>query len=347
MVLWRMARRRVGGDGPGRGWPAPCGVIGGRRRRARSFALQGAGDRTKRKSAATRDDGPRQRGPAHGRNPPVVGGRAGLRCRSISYTGSPNWRRHFQARNSPRPYAALRQYRSWPKPQIRITQLASEGSPPPGLRLIQAKLSRNSNQIARGRFRRFESNISQAGSPVSVSLLCSLSCTPVWRETFQICLQLVASCPKLSRLALSEIALFHCLAKDLVQYEYWSLGEVVELAPQLVFFTNCDVELAPEFVFLADCDVELTPQLIPFADRFVALPQIGITFGRKAGECFTRFRGHSSYASGEGHGALRLRALPSLDQATSLRSFAGLRQARLVNPSHSCKRCTPLNSQQV
>ena len=54
-------------------------------------------------------------------------------------------------------YAALRQYRSWPEPQIRITQLASEGSPPPGLRLIQAKLSRNSNQIARGRIRRFES----------------------------------------------------------------------------------------------------------------------------------------------------------------------------------------------
>ena len=56
-------------------------------------------------------------------------------------------------------YAALRQYRSWPEPQIRITQLASEGSPPPGLRLRQAKLSRNSNQIARGRIRRFESDM--------------------------------------------------------------------------------------------------------------------------------------------------------------------------------------------
>jgi len=41
--------------------------------------------------------------------------------------------------------------------QIRITQLAREGSPPPGLRLIQAKLSRNSNQIICGRIRRFES----------------------------------------------------------------------------------------------------------------------------------------------------------------------------------------------
>jgi len=29
--------------------------------------------------------------------------------------------------------------------QIRLTQLAREGSPPPGLRLIQAKLSRKSN----------------------------------------------------------------------------------------------------------------------------------------------------------------------------------------------------------
>ena len=47
--------------------------------------------------------------------------------------------------------------KSWPELQIRITQLSREGSPPPGLRLPQAKLSRNSNQIARGRIRRFES----------------------------------------------------------------------------------------------------------------------------------------------------------------------------------------------
>jgi hypothetical protein len=46
---------------------------------------------------------------------------------------------------------------SWPELQIPITQLAREGSPPPGLRLLQAKLSRNSNQIARGRIRQFES----------------------------------------------------------------------------------------------------------------------------------------------------------------------------------------------
>src|SRR5262249_23849962 len=38
-----------------------------------------------------------------------------------------------------------------------IAQLAREGSPPPGLRRPQAKLSRNSNQLARGRIRRFES----------------------------------------------------------------------------------------------------------------------------------------------------------------------------------------------
>ena len=36
-------------------------------------------------------------------------------------------------------------------------QLDREGSPPPGSRLPQAQLSRNSNQIARGRIRRFES----------------------------------------------------------------------------------------------------------------------------------------------------------------------------------------------
>ena len=34
--------------------------------------------------------------------------------------------------------------KSWPKLQIRITQLAHEGSPPPGLRFPQAKLSRKS-----------------------------------------------------------------------------------------------------------------------------------------------------------------------------------------------------------
>jgi hypothetical protein len=36
-------------------------------------------------------------------------------------------------------------------------QLDREGSPPPGLRLPQAKLSRKSNQVARGRIRQFES----------------------------------------------------------------------------------------------------------------------------------------------------------------------------------------------
>ena len=40
---------------------------------------------------------------------------------------------------------------------MRFMQLEREGSPPPGLRLAQAKLSRKSNQVARGRIRRFES----------------------------------------------------------------------------------------------------------------------------------------------------------------------------------------------
>src|SRR5438105_1744489 len=42
---------------------------------------------------------------------------------------------------------------------MRIMQLAREGSPPPRLRLPQAELSRKSNQIARGRIRRFESDM--------------------------------------------------------------------------------------------------------------------------------------------------------------------------------------------
>ena len=41
--------------------------------------------------------------------------------------------------------------------QLGIMQLEREGSPSPGLRLPQAKLSRKSNQVARGRIRRFES----------------------------------------------------------------------------------------------------------------------------------------------------------------------------------------------
>jgi hypothetical protein len=46
-----------------------------------------------------------------------------------------------------------------------IMQLAREASPPPALRLPQTKLSRKSNQIARGRIRRFESDMpSQAVS---------------------------------------------------------------------------------------------------------------------------------------------------------------------------------------
>ena len=44
-----------------------------------------------------------------------------------------------------------------PELPLGIMQLEREGSPPPGLRLPQAKLSRKSNQVARGRIRRFES----------------------------------------------------------------------------------------------------------------------------------------------------------------------------------------------
>jgi hypothetical protein len=42
---------------------------------------------------------------------------------------------------------------------MRATQLAREGSQLPGLRLHQAKLLCNSNQIARARIRRFESDM--------------------------------------------------------------------------------------------------------------------------------------------------------------------------------------------
>jgi hypothetical protein len=55
-------------------------------------------------------------------------------------------------------FCALRSFaETWPELQIRIMQLAREGSLPPGLRLSQTKLSRNSNQIVRGRIRQFES----------------------------------------------------------------------------------------------------------------------------------------------------------------------------------------------
>jgi hypothetical protein len=53
--------------------------------------------------------------------------------------------------------------KSRPELQIRIMQLDREGSPPPGLRLPQAKLSRKSNQVARGRIRQFESFSSLSG----------------------------------------------------------------------------------------------------------------------------------------------------------------------------------------
>jgi hypothetical protein len=48
---------------------------------------------------------------------------------------------------------------SWSELQIRIMQLEREGSPTPGLRLPQAKLSRKPNRIALGRIRWFESDM--------------------------------------------------------------------------------------------------------------------------------------------------------------------------------------------
>jgi hypothetical protein len=49
-----------------------------------------------------------------------------------------------------------------------IIQLAREGSPPPGLRLTQAELSRKSNQLVRARIRQFESYMpSQANAATS------------------------------------------------------------------------------------------------------------------------------------------------------------------------------------
>ena len=58
--------------------------------------------------------------------------------------------------------------KSWPEQQMRIMQLAREGSPPLGLRLPQAELSRKSNQIARRRIRRFESYMPSQTVGVSV-----------------------------------------------------------------------------------------------------------------------------------------------------------------------------------
>jgi hypothetical protein len=52
-----------------------------------------------------------------------------------------------------------RPLKSGPDLQIGVMQPAREGSPPPGLRLPQTKLSRKYNQVARGRIRQFESNM--------------------------------------------------------------------------------------------------------------------------------------------------------------------------------------------
>jgi hypothetical protein len=63
----------------------------------------------------------------------------------------------LDAQNAVRPSPLKdRPLKSGPELQIGVMQLAREGSPQPGSRLPQAKLSRSSNQIARGRIRQFE-----------------------------------------------------------------------------------------------------------------------------------------------------------------------------------------------
>jgi hypothetical protein len=63
-----------------------------------------------------------------------------------------------------------------PELQLGIMQLEREGSPPPGLRLPQAKLSRKSNQVARGRIRWFES--SMPSQPVGLRAILKGATTP-------------------------------------------------------------------------------------------------------------------------------------------------------------------------
>jgi hypothetical protein len=83
---------------------------------------------------------------------------------------------------------------------MRIIQLAREGSPPLGLRLPQAELSRKSNQIARGRIRRFESYMpSQAVQSLwGVSDADTGSNSPGELETMRNTSAVAACCSKAS-----------------------------------------------------------------------------------------------------------------------------------------------------
>jgi hypothetical protein len=67
-----------------------------------------------------------------------------------------------------------------------ITQLTREGSPPPGLLLPQAKLSRKSNQVARGRIRRFGSYMPSQTVRLS-TLLRALIVPPPCASTVAAC----------------------------------------------------------------------------------------------------------------------------------------------------------------
>jgi hypothetical protein len=74
---------------------------------------------------------------------------------------------------------------------MRIIQLAREGSPPPGLRLSEAELSRKYNQLARARIRQFESDMpSQAVWSLTVVALATFTpfevCSPLARLSGRI-----------------------------------------------------------------------------------------------------------------------------------------------------------------
>ena len=63
--------------------------------------------------------------------------------------------------------------KSWPELLIRVMQLTREGSPLSWIALTQTELSRKSNQVARARIRRFESDMpSQAVQ--SLRAMCGL-----------------------------------------------------------------------------------------------------------------------------------------------------------------------------
>jgi Phage terminase large subunit (GpA) len=76
----------------------------------------------------------------------------------------------------------------WPELQIVFMQLAREGSPPPDCAYLKP-LSRNSNQIARGRIRQFESYMpSQAVRSLGVAVAYRAACSR--RSPLRVCRRL-------------------------------------------------------------------------------------------------------------------------------------------------------------